>query len=89
MLLWGHSYDFDKRNAWQAFEEFCGLMQSAAKDVWSATCLDYVDYITAARSVRCSLDGHCMENPSATPVWVFADGKSRCIEPGETVLLGG
>lgn len=42
--VWGHSYEFDERGDWDAFEEFCRFISGRA-DIWYATNVEILDVI--------------------------------------------
>ena len=42
--VWGHSYEFDERGDWDAFEEFCRFISGRA-DIWYATNIEILDVI--------------------------------------------
>lgn len=74
----GHSYEFDRANNWELIEEFCALMGNR-DDIWYATNIEIVDYIRAARSVRQSVDGTILYNPSGLEVWFSDWSRDRAI----------
>ena len=85
--LWGHSYEFDRNQNWELIEEF-GAKVGAAREagwLWCATNMEIYDYVTAWRSLWCSLDGSSFRNVCGTPLWAKVDGKLVRIGAGETV----
>lgn len=85
--VWGHSYEFNNDNNWELIEEFC-REASGMDDVWYATNIEIVDYITALRNLRFGVNCTTVYNPSALTVWFTADGKEVTVEPGVTLKLG-
>lgn len=84
--VWGHSYEFNNDNNWQSIEEFCKRM-GGRDNVWYATNIEIVDYITAQRNLQISVDNSTVYNPSALTVWFSNDGETIKIEGGQTIHL--
>ena len=84
--IWGHSYEFNENNNWDMIRSFCSEV-SALKDTWFATNIEIVDYMHALRSLRCSADRKILHNPTATDIWIEAEGNSHVIRGGETKKL--
>lgn len=78
MYVWGHSYEFAENDNWEVIEEFCKYM-GGRDDIWYATNIEIIDYMTAARSLRFSADNETVYNPSAISVWLQIDG-SKYVE---------
>lgn len=81
--IWGHSFEFDRQNNWELIEEFC-RKAGGHPDVWYATNLEIMDYVTAVRSLKMSAGHTVICNHSAIDVWVSVDGKPVCIPGGST-----
>ncbi len=43
--------------------------------------------MNAQKELRVSADGHILYNPTATDVWVKADGQPVHVPAGQTVIL--
>jgi hypothetical protein len=89
LQVMGHSYEFDRAGNWEMIEEFCALMGNR-DDIWYATNIEIVDYIRAARSVRQSVDGTMIYNPSGLEVWYSdwsRDHQVGSVAAGATVRL--
>ena len=84
--VWGHSYEFDRANNWELIESFCERA-GGRDDIWYATNIEIVDYINAIRSLRVSVKGDKIYNPSAQTVWFSFEDKPVKIEPGETLCF--
>ena len=84
--VWGHSYEFDNKNNWELFEEFCRMM-SGHEDVWYATNIEIYEYIMAQKNLVISADNKLVYNPSATRVWFMANEKEYSVGAGEMVTL--
>ena len=69
MMVAGHSFEFDKDDNWNVIEEFCQYI-GGREDIWYATNIEIVDYLTAARNLKYSADHKIVYNPSAQTVWV-------------------
>lgn len=86
MYVWGHSFEFEWSGNWELIEQFAELM-SGQNDIWYATNLEICNYIQAVRAQEFSADGSCVQNPTATPVWLRAERGILCVEPGTECRL--
>lgn len=84
--LWGHSYEFEADNNWDVIERFARKM-GGHDDIWYATNIEIVTYVNAFRQLVFSADGTRVHNPTALPLYMEAEGKPVCVQPGETVNL--
>lgn len=81
MYVWGHSYEFDNNDNWNVIEEFCEYM-GGREDIWYATNIEIVDYMTAAKNLQFSADCKAVYNPSAASVWLVLNDTVRAEIPG-------
>lgn len=84
--LWGHTFEFEGNNNWDVIERFCEEVGNK-DDIWYANNLAVYDYIAAYKSLRYSLRGDIVYNPSAQTVWVDRNNTVLRIEPGQTLKL--
>ena len=84
--LWGHSFEFPRDDNWNVIEDFSAVA-GADGDVWKATNMEVVLYVTAWKNLWCSLDLASVYNPSATTVWFRVNGELRSCAAGETLSL--
>lgn len=84
--LWGHSYEFEVHDNWHVIEDFAAYLGNRS-DIWYATNIEVHDYVTAWHGMHTSADGRRMENPSAIPLWVLADGVLHRIDAGGDLFL--
>ena len=84
--VWGHSYEFNRDGNWDLIETFCEQM-AGHEQVWYATSIEIVDYITAQKKLQVSVDNKMIHNPSAQTVWINNNGNTIKITGGETVRL--
>ena len=84
--LWGHSYEFPRDNNWERMEEF-GKLTGKRKEIWYATNMQIYNYVTAWRSLSCSVEMNCLENRSGVEVWFRLEGELKRIVPGQIVKL--
>ena len=82
--LWGHSYEFDNDDNWNVIEEFAAYT-GGKEDIWYATNIEIYDYVKAYESLRVSVDGNIVENPTAIDVWFRHNKQTYCIRGGETL----
>jgi len=80
--VWGHSYEFRTEEDWAKMDALCALF-GGRDDVWAATNVEICRYVLAFRALRGSLDGRILENPTAIPLWLVADGRPVVLKPGE------
>lgn len=87
--LWGHAYEFDADQNWNVIEDFLSYVSGYNSEIWMASNIEIVDYITAFRGLVYSADGSQIYNPSVHTVWLeWFDGIYE-IPPGGTVKYCG
>ncbi len=87
MYVWGHSYEFDDKDNWNVIEEFCEYM-GGRDDIWYATNIEIIDYVSAAKRLRFSCDCKRVFNPNYCSIWLYLDDtRIREIKAGETAEL--
>ena len=84
--VWGHSFEFDKKNNWDLIEQFCDEL-GGDPDTWYATNIEIYDYVSALRALRFSADRTLVYNPSAADVWIEADHVCVKVPGGATLNL--
>ena len=84
--LWGHTYEFESGNNWEIIERFCEKIGNR-DDIWYASNIAIYDYIQAYNSLRYSLRGNVIHNPTAIDVWVDREGTIYKVGAGETLTL--
>ncbi len=82
--LWGHSYEFNNDNNWEVLENFAKKVGNR-DDVWYATNIEVVDYVTAFDNLVFSVSGERVYNPSDIDVYICYFGKEYLIKKGQTV----
>lgn len=86
LLIWGHSFEFERSGNWELLEDICARL-GGREDIWYATCSEIRDYVAAYDSLVFSADGCIVTNPTSVRVWLDVDKKLYCIEPGQTAVL--
>ena len=86
MYIWGHSYEFDKKNNWDRIETICEKL-SGRDDTWYATNIEIYDYVKAYQSLIFSANETKVHNPTATEIWLTYDFKTVKILPKQTLKL--
>lgn len=83
LYVWGHSYEFDGKNNWDAMEKFLGKI-GGRDDIWYATNIEIHDYVRAFRALLWSADCSRVKNPTSTEVWlsVGRNGAPVRVAPG-------
>lgn len=82
--IFGHSYEF--KNNWERLENICKTV-GGKENVWYATNIEIMDYIQAFRSLRRSVNGKIVYNPTNIDVFVAVNEKNVLIEKGQTIVL--
>ena len=84
--IWGHGYEMrteaDYARAAALFDTLAGH-----DDVWYPTNIEWFDYKAAFDRLIFGIDRTVVQNPSAIPVWVLANGQIRELAPGAVVQL--
>ncbi len=86
LYIWGHSYEFDRKNNWEHIEAICQRLANN-DEIWYATNIEIYDYVQAYKSLVYSADGHRIFNPTLLTLWLDVDGVVYSIPSGETILL--
>ena len=79
--VWGHSFEFGTEEQWARMEALCALF-GGRDDVWRATNLEICRYVLAFRTLRGTLDGRRVENPTAIPLFLLFEGRRVLLAPG-------
>lgn len=83
--IWGHSYEY--KGNWDRLEKICNVL-GKQEDVWYATNMEVIDYISAFNSLRRSVDGNIIYNPTDIDVYVTISGYTKVkIEKCKTTVL--
>ena len=83
-FIWGHSYEYE--NKWDSLEQMCEKIGNR-ENVWYATNMEIIDYISAYRTLRRSVNGKIIYNPTNIDVFVAVGKENVLIKKGETVVL--
>jgi len=86
MYVWGLSYEFDNDQNWDLIEHFCEYVGNR-EDIWYATNIEIVDYMTAFKNLKFSASSQFVFNPSAMSVWLSVDEKIFEVKGGSQLLL--
>lgn len=84
--IWGHSYEFDRKNNWEHLDEICEKL-SGREDVWYATNGEIYEYVNAYYSLVYSADESIVYNPTLHTIWFSTKENDYKIEPGETLHI--
>lgn len=85
-LLWGHSFEFERKNNWEHLDEIC-MAVSGKDDVWYATNSEIYNYVQAYKSLVYSSNNTLVYNPTLYDIWFDIDDKLYCVKSGETIEL--
>lgn len=80
LLVWGHSYEFDRQNNWEIIEEFCSAI-AGHEDIYYAGMGDIAIYAKALEQVEISSDGKNLINNSDTSIYFIIDGERKTVAP--------
>ncbi len=82
-FIWGHSYEFGRSDTWNHLERICQTL-GKKDNVWYATNGDIIDYISAFRALRRSVNSKYIYNPTNTDVYVSVGAeKDILLEKGK------
>lgn len=84
--LWGHSFEFAHDKNWELMEAFCEKM-GGRENIWYATNIEIVDYLTALRGLRIAAAGNAVQNLSGQEVWIEVAGMVVRVPAGQTVRV--
>ena len=84
--LWGHTYEFDRRENWDHLEQICQTI-AGKDDIWYATNMEIYEYTKAYQSLIYSADGKRIYNPTVQTVWLDIDRVLYTIAPGQTIEI--
>lgn len=79
-MVMGHSWELDGK--WEVLEKFCSKM-SGHSEIWTATCMEIYEYVTAYRSLVFSVDNKIVYNPTNITVYYEEDEKNYIVKPNE------
>lgn len=85
--LWGHSYEFDNNDNWQAIEDFAAYV-GGREDIWYATNGEIYAYIQAFDRLEWSADGSYVYNPSSINVFINVYGVEYIVPAGKMIKIG-
>ncbi len=86
LCIWGHSTEFERDQNWELIEGVCKKLENAP-DVWSATCIEFYDYVSAFRSLRISEDEKTIKNPTNIDIYLSIENETLCIKKGEAIHI--
>lgn len=84
MFVWGHSFEY--KDHWDDLERMCRLL-SGHSNVWYATNGEIIEYLSAYRQLRSSVDSTMLYNPTAVTLYMRINNEDRLIHPGETLYV--
>lgn len=82
--IWGHSFEYSDN--WQNLEKICETV-GRKENVWYATNMEIIDYLSAFKSLRRSANGKYIYNPTDTDIYVVVNDKKVILKKGETTVL--
>lgn len=85
--VWGHAYEFDKKDNWDHIENICSKLSQKRDEIWFATNIEIYNYVKAYESLVYSADGSIVYNPTLYEIWFTADKTLYSIKSGETLRL--
>ncbi len=86
MYVWGHSYEFSRDQNWELMEQFCQMV-SGREEIWYASNIQIVDYMKAAKSLKFTIEGDRVYNPSAMSVWIQVEEQIVEVPGGALISL--
>ena len=86
MIVWGHSYEFPRKNNWHVIEDFCRQM-CGKDDIFYATMENIASYVIACRNAFIANDGKTLKNNSDKRLYFFYKGKKITVEKNSEYIL--
>ncbi|MDD6095424.1 MAG: polysaccharide deacetylase family protein [Clostridia bacterium] len=86
LYIFAHSYEFTIHNDFDQMERVAEKV-AGHSDVWYCTNMEYYNYDKAFRNLDFNLERTRVHNPSAIPVWIYVNGKTVEVSPGETASV--
>ena len=87
MDVWGHSWELDGEGGkWDEMEKFLQLISNNPSICYSRQ-IDLVDYITAFKHLKFSVDHKIITNLSSIKLFMKTNNKVFSIDAGETIIL--
>jgi peptidoglycan/xylan/chitin deacetylase (PgdA/CDA1 family) len=85
--IWGHSWEMGNNpDKWDETEKFFNLLANNP-DIYYTTQIGLVDYISAFRNLKFSVEKNRVVNQSSWTIFFKKNGKSYSVLPGETATL--
>ena len=86
LYIWGHSFELDKYDTWDLFEQYCAKLSNQT-DIWYVTNIEIYRYMQALDRLIISCDQQTIYNPSHMTVCLSADDQVVSIKGGEVLHL--
>lgn len=88
LYIWGHSYEFENDHNWDVIEQF-GQSIVNSSEVWCATNIQIVDYLTAFQQLQFAVESSFIYNPTDTDIYLFVHNSKRYIiaRKGKTTFI--
>jgi len=84
--LWGHSFEYARDKNWDVLEDFCKIVGNR-DDVWYCTNGELYAYVKAFDSLRFSMDGKTVQNPSGQDIYLNCFGNDYVCPANGTVKI--
>lgn len=81
--VWGHSFEFDKKDNWNVIETLCEYLSAQREQVWFATNGEIIRYVSAYRRLEFFADGNRVYNPSVEDVTVLFGSSALLLKAGQ------
>ena len=82
--IWGHSYEYAED--WDRLEKICKTV-GLKENVWYATNMEIVDYISAFSLLRRSVNGKMIYNPTDIDIYVWVNNENVVLKKHQTTYL--
>lgn len=84
--IWGHSFEFDRENTWERFDEVCNKLHGR-NDVWYTTNIEFKEYFSAIRNLVTNIDNTKIYNPTGVTIWLKSNNELIKLLPGQTISI--
>jgi hypothetical protein len=83
-FIWGHSFEYCDN--WESLEKMCKAVGNK-ENVWYATNMEIINYLSAIKLLERSTDGKRIYNPTDTDVYAVVNGKNVILKKGEIIVF--
>lgn len=84
MYIWGHGYEMRSVDDFNKVERLVKLFLGR-DDIWYPTSIEFFEYKKAFDDLVFGVEREFVKNIACIPVWIYVNGKTVMVPPGETI----